>query len=123
MLRCMTDKYEIHGYSRHCVKAAERLVKVIHRWIIVTDIKSGFVDGDMFIVIHFIRMSDLHVSFRNAKEVARRRAQNREVIKQITTKKGRGALTQDSMLTADTTPSFVLDRDKDQYKRIFGRGF
>jgi len=55
MLKCLSDEYEIHGYGKANVQGVESVARNLHRWIEITDVKTGFTDGDCYIIVYFKR--------------------------------------------------------------------
>ena len=67
MLRCLSDDFEIHGYGKKNVVGVENICRKLYRWIEIKDIKTGFVQGDTFIIVYYRRLKGIHNKFREMK--------------------------------------------------------
>ena len=89
LLKCLSHKYEIHGYGKKQVQGAERLCKALYRYIVVEQIQSGFFEGDCYIIIIFTRQADIHKQHRMLKKkieearVRRRRMEELEKLRVV----------------------------------------
>ena len=108
MLKCLSNAFEIHGFGKQCVKAAEDLTKRLYRWIEITHIECGFYDGDCYIIIYFRRMEGIHCAFRDAKIRVNERRKRRDLLYSMGLR-AKGKYMVESIDTAET-PSFVVDK-------------
>ena len=79
IVKTLADNFEIHGYGKKSVKGAEKVVQNLYRWVDVTNIKTGFMEGEGFIVVYFRSQRDTHLAYRKQK----RRAENARTTRQI----------------------------------------
>ena len=108
MLKCLSNAFEIQGFGKQCVLAAESLTKRLYRWIDVTDIENGYYDGDCYIIIYFKRIQGIHCAFRDAKVRVNEGRKKRELLFSVGLR-ATGRYMVDSLDTAET-PSYVVNK-------------
>ena len=80
VIKTLADNFEIHGYGKKAVRGAEKVVQNLYRWIEVTNIKTGFMEGEGFIVVQFKSQRDTHLAYKNNRMRAERARTTRKII-------------------------------------------
>ena len=70
MLKSLLDTMQLHGYGKSQVQGVWKLCDILNRWIWVTDVKTGFCEGDCYIIVFFKKRTGLHSSYQQAKTKA-----------------------------------------------------
>ena len=68
MLKSLLDTLQLHGYGKRQVQGVWKLCDILNRWIWVTDVKTGFCEGDCYIIVYFKKRTGLHNSYQQAKQ-------------------------------------------------------
>ena len=74
----LVDEFELHAYGKQNVRLAEEVCLMLHKWMHVLDIESGFTDmpnkqkdcANCYLVVFFKRANGFNDGYRLAKEQA-----------------------------------------------------
>ena len=75
----LADRYEVQAYGRPNVRLCNEVLRILHRWIELESVETGFIDNktDSYIVVYFKRAEGFSAAYKISKYKANWMVQSR----------------------------------------------